>query len=238
MFKNGGRPRGLVLRAKLKPSALDSGRTASELVFSHVFRKCSTARKIVKRCHHLWLMLHNNFCWGLKQRKGFCKYAFQWPVASSCSQSPLSLSVSLSLCLSLLSPLLPVHVEEMRWGTWWWNEERVQSLWLILRVTERCCQRVSSCLNLLYWAGVQPELTLPWIPVPCCRSEPQNPAGRWASECLPLFRGTRAVLCHEELQPLLAAPSPLCRNVLQARCSPSLSHIMGCYHIQGTLAPS
>lgn len=148
---------------------------------------------------------------------------------------------SLSLCLSLLSPLLPMHVEEMRWGTWWWNEERVQSLWLILRVTERCCQRVTSCLNLLYWAGVQPELTLPWIPVPCCRSEPLNPAGRWASECLPLFRGTRAVLCHEELQPLLAAPSPLCRNVLQARCSPSLSHITGCYHIshiQGTLAPS
>lgn len=75
--------------------------------------------------------------------------------------------------------------------------------------SQREADRVTSCLNLLGWAAEQPELTLPWIPVPWCTSEPLNPAGTWAAESHP----------YPELQPLLALPSPLCRRVLQACCS-------------------
>lgn len=90
--------------------------------------------------------------------------------------------------------------------------------------SQRDAARITSCLNLLGWAAEQPE---PWIPVPWCTSEPLNPAGTWAAESHP----------YPELQPLLALPSPLCRRVLQACCSPNLSHIKWCC-LQGTLTPS
>lgn len=99
-----------------------------------------------------------------------------------------ALCVCVSLCLSPEPSPLPARAgDEMRHLM---MEGRKSAVTVAGSASHRgMLTGVTWCLNLLCWAGVQPELTLPRIPVPRCPSEPLTPAGRRAGSACPCSEG-------------------------------------------------
>lgn len=184
-------------------------------------------------------MPHNNFCWGLKKRDWERSLGeeriLQIRISVACGKF---LQSEPSLCVSLLSPLLPVlwrrwdealddetKKECSHWG--WFCQSQRDAAKEFPRVWTSCTELESNLSSLCPDFSFSAALQSHWIQ-----------QGDGLVSAYPFSEQ----LCHGEPQLLLAMASPLCRNVLQAWCSPNLSQIMWCYlsdsHIQESLAPS
>lgn len=205
-FKNGGRPKGLVFRAKLKCSAFDRGRTASGLVvFSHVFRKHSTARKMIKDVTICAWCYVTSLSLGIKKEELREKPSEGKDFANMHLNGLWQLIPARALALS--QPPFLMQVGEIRWAL----DDGLKTDCSQCGVYSPSHRGMLLKTQLVFeplvceWNAV---LRMDWVPVSCSSWELLNTAGRGAGAPA-LCREMKPMLCREQLHPLLVMPPHL-----------------------------